>query len=65
MQATDARLAKFAKIADPQRRTYAAMMLAMDEAIGAVQKKLEQTGQAERTIVMFISDIMVAPRCKV
>jgi arylsulfatase A-like enzyme len=56
MQATDAQRAKFASIADPQRRTYAAMMLAMDEAIGTVQKKLEQTGQAERTIIMFISD---------
>lgn len=56
MQATDARLEKFAHIADKQRRTYNAMMLAMDEAIGSVRAKLTATGQAENTLVMFISD---------
>jgi arylsulfatase A-like enzyme len=56
MHATDARLEKFAHIADKQRRTYAAMMFAMDEAIGAVAAKLKATGQAENTLVGFISD---------
>lgn len=56
MHATDARLAKFAHIQDPQRRTYNAMMLAMDEAIGAVLGKLSQSGQADNTFVCFISD---------
>ncbi|MEY3459950.1 MAG: hypothetical protein RL215_3107 [Planctomycetota bacterium] len=56
MDATDDRLAKFAQVADKQRRTYNAMMLAMDEAIGAVMRKLAETGQAENTLVMFISD---------
>jgi arylsulfatase A-like enzyme len=56
MQATDERLAKFAGIADKQRRTYAAMMLAMDDAVGNVRKKLDETGQAENTLVAFISD---------
>jgi arylsulfatase A-like enzyme len=56
MQATDARLAKFRQITDPQRRKYAAMMLAMDEAIGKVRQKLVDTGLEKNTLVMFVSD---------
>jgi arylsulfatase A-like enzyme len=56
MHATDDRLKKFASITDQRRRTYAAMMFAMDEAIGAVRKKLADTGQEQNTLVMFISD---------
>ncbi len=56
MHATDDRLAKFPNIADKTRRTYAAMMLAMDDAIGKVRAKLAETGQAEHTLVCFISD---------
>lgn len=56
MHATDDRLAKFPGVADKQRRTYNAMMLAMDEAIGKVRAKLVETGQAENTLIAFISD---------
>lgn len=56
MHATDDRLAKFPNIADKQRRTYDAMMLAMDEAIGKVRAKLTETGQADNTLVTFMSD---------
>jgi len=56
MHATDNRLEKFASVADKQRRTYNAMMLAMDEAIGKVQAKLKETGQADNTLITFISD---------
>jgi arylsulfatase A-like enzyme len=56
MHATDDRLAKFPQVEDKQRRTYDAMMLAMDEAIGVVMKKLAQTGQEKNTLVAFISD---------
>lgn len=56
MHATDDRLAKFSNITDKQRRTYAAMMLAMDDAIGSVLAKLAATGQDKNTLVMFISD---------
>lgn len=56
MQATDARLAKFSQIADKKRRTYAAMMSAMDDAVGVVRKRLADTGQEPRTLVVFISD---------
>ena len=56
MHATEERLRKFASIQDPQRRKYAAMMSAMDDAIGLVQDALKATGQDTRTLVGFISD---------
>ena len=56
MHATDDRLAKFPNIADKHRRTYDAMMLALDDAVGVVRKKLADTGLAENTFVIFISD---------
>jgi arylsulfatase A-like enzyme len=56
MQATDERLAKFPNIADTKRRTYDAMMLAMDEAIGKVRKELATAGLEQNTLVTFISD---------
>ncbi len=56
MQADDPRLKKFAHISDTKRRTYAAMMVAMDDAIGNVRKKLADAGVAENTLVTFISD---------
>lgn len=40
LQATPERLNQFDKINDPKRRTYAAMTLAMDQAIGQVLDKL-------------------------
>jgi arylsulfatase A-like enzyme len=56
MQADDVRLKKFESITDPQRRTYAAMMFAMDEAIGKILKSLDDSGQSQNTLVAFISD---------
>ena len=56
MHADEARLAKFASIGDENRRTYAAMMSAMDDAIGATLAKLHEKGLEENTLVFFISD---------
>lgn len=56
MNATDDRLAKFASVPDQKRRTYDAMMLAMDEAIGGVRKKLVDLGLERDTLVFFIAD---------
>jgi arylsulfatase A-like enzyme len=56
MQADDPRLQKFAGIKDKERRTYAAMMSAMDDAIGRVLAKLKATGVDKNTLVVFISD---------
>lgn len=56
MHATAERISKLKAIADEQRRTYGAMMLAMDDAIGLVQKTIAARGLAETTFVAFISD---------
>ncbi len=56
MDATDERLAKFSHIPNEKRRKYNAMMLAMDEAIGSVRKKLADTGLEKTTLICFISD---------
>jgi arylsulfatase A-like enzyme len=56
MQATDDRLANFPSVDDRQRRVYNAMTLALDEAIGAVRRKLADTGLERDTLVVFISD---------
>lgn len=56
MQATDDRLAKFALVSDEKRRTHNAMLLAMDEAIGRVRKKLAESGLDKDTLVFFIAD---------
>lgn len=56
MDATEERLAKFSSVSDQRRRTYDAMMLAMDEEIGRVRKALADSGQEQNTLVTFISD---------
>jgi arylsulfatase A-like enzyme len=56
MEATDQRLTQFKDIADPKRRTYAAMMAALDENIGKVLTKLREEGLEDNTLVFFISD---------
>ena len=56
MHATDDRLARFPDVADKERRTYSAMMLAMDDAIGKVRQKLVDAGLEQNTLVFFISD---------
>lgn len=56
MDATDARLAKFASITDKKRRTYAAMMSALDDNVGRVRQALKESGQEERTLILFVSD---------
>jgi len=56
MQAMDKYLARFPDITDPQRRTYAAMLSAMDDAIGRVMAALRAEGLEERTLVVFFND---------
>jgi arylsulfatase A-like enzyme len=56
MHATDARLKKFEDINDKQRRTYAAMMLAMDEGIGKLLAKLKEEKLDQSTLIVFFSD---------
>jgi arylsulfatase A-like enzyme len=56
LQATPERLARFAHIEDPKRRTFSAMMAAMDEAVGAVMGKVRALGQEDNTLVVFLAD---------
>lgn len=56
MHATDKYLNRFKDVSDESRRKYCGMMSAMDDAIGAVLKKLDDTKQMENTLVFFVSD---------
>jgi arylsulfatase A-like enzyme len=56
LQATEKYKARFPGITDPKRQTYAAMLSAMDDAIGLVLTKLEQTGELDRTLIVFTND---------
>lgn len=56
LQAPKEWLEKFSGIATEQRRTYAAMVAAMDAAIGSVTTKLDETKQTENTLIFFVSD---------
>lgn len=56
MDATDDRIAKFPNEANKTRKTYNAMMLAMDEAVGTVRNKLAETDQLDNTLIFFFSD---------
>ena len=56
MHATEKYLTRFSHIADPQRRTYAAMLSAMDDGIGRTLAALRAAGLEENTLVFFFSD---------
>ncbi|AGA24979.1 sulfatase [Singulisphaera acidiphila] len=56
MDATEDRVARFSSIEDPKRRTYAAMLSALDEAAGNVIERLRAAGLEEKTLIIFFSD---------
>jgi arylsulfatase A-like enzyme len=56
MHATDKYLARFSNIADQQRRTYAAMLSAMDEGIGKTIAALRAANVEGNTLIFFFSD---------
>ena len=56
LQATQEYLDRFPHIKDKKRKTYAAMISAMDDGIGEVLSELDRTGLAQDTIVVFLSD---------
>lgn len=55
-QAPQENLDRYAGIADPARRAYAAMISAMDDEIGRVVRALEKRGMRENTLIVFHSD---------
>lgn len=56
LQATKQDLAKHQHIEDEQRRTYAAMVYAMDRGIGQILDTLEASNIRNNTLVCFLSD---------
>lgn len=55
-QAPEEYLSRYARITDPSRRAYAAMITAMDEQIGRVVEALEDRGMRDNTLIIFQSD---------
>ncbi len=56
LQAPKKYLDRFPGIKDEKRQLFAAMMSAMDDAIGRVQKKVRELGQEDNTLYFFIAD---------
>jgi arylsulfatase A-like enzyme len=56
LQATEEDLKVFGHIADKKRRTYAAMMYALDRSVGRLQAWLRAEGIAKDTLIVFFSD---------
>ena len=55
-QVPDRYLSRFAHIADERRRTYAAMLSALDDAVGRTLSALRAQRLEKRTLVFFLSD---------
>jgi arylsulfatase A-like enzyme len=56
LEASDKYLSRFSGIGEQKRRTFAAMLSALDDAIGAVLEKLRGESLEENTLVFFIGD---------
>jgi arylsulfatase A-like enzyme len=56
MQASEKYLSRFANITNIQRRTYAAMVSAVDDGVGQLLGKLRELGVEDQTLVFFLSD---------
>ena len=56
LEAADRYLRRVEGIKDATRRTYAAMTVAMDDAVGRVLESLRKEGMEENTLVFFLSD---------
>jgi arylsulfatase A-like enzyme len=56
MQTTAKYLERFRDVPDGDRRTYAAMLSAMDDGVGAVLATLRRHGLEENSLVFFLSD---------
>lgn len=56
LQATEKYLKRFENIKDKKRRTYLAMVSAVDDGVGSILAKLEEKGIDENTMIFFLSD---------
>lgn len=56
MQATEKYLKRFENIENKKRRTYAAMVSAVDDGVGMILEELENLGLDDNTLIVFLSD---------
>ncbi|GGZ87516.1 sulfatase-like hydrolase/transferase [Algibacter mikhailovii] len=56
LQATKKYLSRFPNIKDKKRKTYAAMVSAVDDGVGRVLETIKENGLDENTIIVFLSD---------
>jgi len=56
LEAPQKYLDRFADITNSNRRTFAAMMAAMDDAVGRVLSKVRELKQEEKTLIFFLAD---------
>jgi arylsulfatase A-like enzyme len=56
LQATQKYFDRFPKIKEPNRRIYAAMTSALDDAVGQILAKVRDTGLQNDTLIFFLSD---------
>ncbi len=56
LQAPEKYLDRFKNIPNEKRRTFAAMMYAMDLAVGKILDKVRDRGEEENTLVFFLAD---------
>lgn len=56
LQATEKYLSRFDHIGEKKRKTYAAMVSAVDDGVGAILAKLDELNLSENTLVVFLSD---------
>jgi arylsulfatase A-like enzyme len=56
LEATEKYLARFKNIQDSKRRTHAAMLSALDDAVGAVLSRVRAAGLEEKTLIILLGD---------
>lgn len=56
LQAPQKYLDRFSQMPDGTRKTFAAVMSALDDAVGRVLAKVREIGQEEQTLIVFFSD---------
>lgn len=56
LQASKQYMRRFRKIRNPVRRSCAAMLSALDDAVGNIFRKLRETGLEKDTLVIYLSD---------
>ncbi|VGO19758.1 sulfatase-like hydrolase/transferase [Pontiella sulfatireligans] len=56
LQATEKYLSRFKNIKNEKRRTYAAMVSAIDDGVGLLLNKLDELNLTDNTLIFFLSD---------